>query len=42
LRGAVTFDTDAIGQPGAERNFRDFEIARAELTIFHEKLPVQG
>ena len=34
----IGLDADAIGEPGAERDFRNFEIACAELAVFHVDL----
>ncbi|MEI9886311.1 MAG: hypothetical protein WDN08_07370 [Rhizomicrobium sp.] len=31
----VALDADAIGQPGAERDFRNVQVTGAELAVFH-------
>jgi hypothetical protein len=37
--GLVRLDADAIGQPRAEGDLRDLEVAGAELTVLHAIIP---
>src|SRR5690242_2241866 len=38
-RRLVAFDADTVGQPRAQRNFGDLEIAGAEFAVFHGAHP---